>query len=144
MPARNTKVLVSLALAAGAVALLIIAATSRSGYTTDYYRTPTEFLSHASDYVNLTIRVNGKVVPGSIRRSPVSAENGMPVLDFLLGDSLGTIPVRYVGTTVPDAFKESADVVVEGLYTADGLVQARQLLVKCPSKYEATPTEERQ
>ena len=143
MPVRNTKVLVSLALAAGGVAVLIVAATTRTGYTTDYYRTPTEFLANASDYVSSAVRVNGKVVPGSIRRRPVSEVNGVPALDFVLGDSLNVLSVHYVGTDVPDAFRENADVVVEGIYTPDGNVQARQLLVKCPSKYEAAPASDR-
>jgi len=140
MRARNIKVMISLGLVIGAIAVLVIASTTRSSYTTHYYRTPSEFLARSHDYVNSMVRVNGKVVQGSIRRTPVSAQNSLPVLDFVLGDSLNnTVPVHYVGTTVPDAFKEGADVVVEGIYTSEGVLEAKQLLVKCPSKYEAAP-----
>ena len=142
MKARNIRITISLTLVIGAIVLLVVTTTSRTGYTTHYYHTPTEFLAVADDYVGMDVRVNGKVVPGSIQRREVSATNELPVLEFSLGDSLSAlVPVRYVGTTIPDAFRETADVVVEGTYTAEGLLRAKQLLVKCPSKYETTPTE---
>ena len=139
MPKHNVKILISLVLVAGAVAVLIVTNTSRSGYTTDYYHTPSEFLASSSEYVNTVVRVNGKVVRGSIRQSADSASGGVPAIDFELGDSLSTMQVRYVGTAVPDAFRDGADVVVEGEYMSSGTVNATQLLVKCPSKYEALP-----
>ena len=140
MRARNVKILISLGLVVGAIALLMVTATTRSGYTTHYYRTASEFLARAPEYVDLPVRVNGKVVAGSIRRGAAAREGGPPIIDFVLGDSAATIPVHYEGTTVPDAFREGADVVVEGTYTAGGVLAAKQLLVKCPSKYESAPT----
>jgi cytochrome c-type biogenesis protein CcmE len=139
VPQRNIKILVSLTLVIGAVLVLIVTNTSRSGYTTDYYHTPSEFLEKAELYVNMSVRVNGKVVAGSILRGTSSDEVGLPVVDFTLGDSLRTLDVRYVGTAVPDAFRDGADVVVEGDYLPEGRIDAKQLLVKCPSKYEALP-----
>lgn len=143
MKARNIRIIISLTLVIGAIVLLVVTTTSRTGYTTHYYHTPTEFLATADSYVGLNVRVNGKVVPGTIQRQEVSATGELPVLDFSLGDSLSAhVPVRYIGTAIPDAFRETADVVVEGTYTAEGVLRAKQLLVKCPSKYETAPTEE--
>jgi len=142
MRARNIKVLISLSLVIGAIVLLVATMTARTGYTTHYYHTTSEFLAKADSYIGTDVRVNGTVMLGSVRRQDVSLERNVPRLDFMLGDSLSaTVPVTYVGTTIPDAFRETADLVVEGTYNEDGTIAAKQLLVKCPSKYETTPTE---
>lgn len=142
MRPRNVKIVISLALVVVAIVLLIATSTTRSGYTTHYYHSASEFLAKSQDYVNSSVRVNGRVIVGTVRRMPVSEERALPALDFVLGDSLGArVPVTYVGTTVPDAFREGADLVVEGVYTSEGVLEAKQLLVKCPSKYETAPTD---
>lgn len=133
----GAKVLISLGLIVAAIAILVYAGTARRGNTIHYYTTTSEFLAKAPQYVNAAVRVNGKVVPGSLEALNGSGATG---LRFALGDSLQrTVPVHYTGTAVPDAFREGADLVVEGVYTADSVLEARQLLVKCPSKYEAAP-----
>ena len=140
MRVRNIKLVVSLGLVIAAIVLLIAATTTRTGFTTHYYQTTSEFLASADDYVGRTVRINGKVVDGSIVRQEVSASNHLPILDFALGDTLSAhVPVRYIGTTVPDAFRAEADVVVEGRFGEDGVLEAKRLLAKCPSKYESTP-----
>jgi cytochrome c-type biogenesis protein CcmE len=142
MRARNIKVLISLSLVIGAIVLLVVTMTTRTGYTTHYYHTTSEFLANADAYIGTNVKVNGTVMPGSVQRQDVSVERNLPRLDFVLGDSLSAIiPVTYTGTTVPDAFRETADLVVEGTYNEDGIIVARQLLVKCPSKYETTPSD---
>ena len=73
MKARNIRIIISLTLVIGAIVLLVVTTTSRTGYTTHYYHTPTEFLATADSYVGLNVRVNGKVVPGTIQRQEVSA-----------------------------------------------------------------------
>ena len=138
MQARRLKFIVSILLVVGAIGLLVATSTTKSGYTTDYYQTPSEFLRRAQEYTGRAVRVNGKIRPGSVRH--IRGENGPPALEFVLADTTSTLPVRYEGTTVPDAFREGADLVVEGVYAANGVLSARQLLVKCPSKYEADPT----
>ncbi|HQK23096.1 MAG TPA: cytochrome c maturation protein CcmE [Candidatus Latescibacteria bacterium] len=133
----GTKVLISLGLIAAAIAILVVAATMRQGATIHYYTTTSEFLNRAPDYINKPVRVNGKVVPGSLERV---GSDGPTDLRFALGDSVHhTLPVHYRGTALPDAFREGADVVVEGVYLPTGVLEARQILAKCPSKYEAAP-----
>lgn len=99
-----------------------------------YYLTVDELLARGGDAYGEEVRLMGEVVDGSVSRNPetntlrfaVSAEDG------------ATLPVVYSGM-VPDAFKQGADVVVEGSLTQAGTFQADSLLVKCPSKYEARP-----
>jgi cytochrome c-type biogenesis protein CcmE len=136
----STKVLISIGLIGTAIAVLIAAGTTTSGNTTHYYHTTSEFLARAPQYVNNSVRVNGRVVPGSLGPLPGTSASGTEGFVFALGDSLQrTLRVHYKGTTIPDAFREGADLVVEGIYTPSGVLEARQLLVKCPSKYEAAP-----
>jgi cytochrome c-type biogenesis protein CcmE len=47
-----------------------------------------------------------------------------------------TITVRYAGI-VPDTFKDDAEVIVSGSVKGDGTFVAKDLIAKCPSKYEA-------
>src|SRR5215813_2111776 len=47
-----------------------------------------------------------------------------------------TVQVRYVGGSVPDAFKEGRHVIVTGkLENGTFVAQADSLITKCPSKY---------
>ncbi len=47
-----------------------------------------------------------------------------------------TVPVRYIGGSVPDAFKAGRRIIVTG-HMADGrfVANADSLVTKCPSKY---------
>ncbi|MCE7939214.1 MAG: cytochrome c maturation protein CcmE [Chloroflexi bacterium CFX6] len=59
-------------------------------------------------------------------------------LRFVLTGKDGRVPVVYRGV-VPDTFDLAESVTVGGRVTADGGFAADQLLVQCPSKYEAVP-----
>ena len=76
------------------------------------------------------VRINGKVQQGSI----VRADSGMDV-QFVMTDGSAVLPVSYHGI-IPDTFVDGADVVVEGTRSDDGTFVARDMLAKCPSKYE--------
>lgn len=77
-------------------------------------------------------------VRGSIDRASVErAEEGL-ALHFVMGGKDGRLPVRYQGV-VPDTFDLADTVTVGGRLSADGTLVADELLVQCPSKYEAVP-----
>ena len=46
------------------------------------------------------------------------------------------MPVHYQGA-VPDAFQEGLEVVVDGRMGSRAPSSGRELIVKCPSKYES-------
>jgi cytochrome c-type biogenesis protein CcmE len=97
-----------------------------------YYLTVSELLARNDAAYGERVRLMGKVEDGS---AVTDAETN--TLHFAVTDGDGTsLPVVYSGM-VPDAFKEGADVVVEGSLTRVGTFEADSLLVKCPSKYEA-------
>jgi cytochrome c-type biogenesis protein CcmE len=108
--------------------LLVVVGTQGSGV--GYYMTVTEFLD-TEDQTRLGLRVNGKVVHGTISREDTGEDVG-----FEMTDGGAVLAVRYHGI-IPDTFVDGADVVVEGALENDGTFSAHMLLAKCPSKYES-------
>lgn len=97
-----------------------------------YYVTVDEFLTAPEKYHDKTLKVAGRVKDGSIRK----LLNETSMLEFVIADAGGELPVRYRGL-VPDTFKAGGDVVATGRMGSDGLFQANHILAKCASKYEA-------
>lgn len=113
-----------------AVALGYLGFTAFQGASM-YYLTVDELLARNEAAYGERVRLMGKVEDGSVERS--SETN---TLRFAVTDENGaSLPVVYSGV-VPDAFKQGADVVVEGSLERAGTFEADSLLVKCPSKYE--------
>lgn len=98
----------------------------------------------------ISVRVRGQVEPGTLQVDPV----GMTVT-FRLGpddDQAGGgsgvqasvapgsprpwLPVTYHGAR-PDNLQEGKQVIVEGALAPGGNLSARELMVTCPSRYEA-------
>ena len=74
------------------------------------------------------LRLGGTVVPGSIERDGLSTS-------FLVTD--GDIEIRVdTESPLPDAFKDSSEVVATGTYDGVGF-SATRVLAKCPSKFKA-------
>jgi len=96
-----------------------------------YYLTVDELLAKGETIYGQQVRLNGKVVPGSIQSEPTTR-----TYRFLVtSDGQRSVPVVYQGA-VPDTFREDAEVVLEGSLTPQGVFEAKTLLAKCPSKYE--------
>ena len=108
--------------------LLVVGMSRPGGFA--YYVTVSEFLDQPQRS-GAGIRVNGKVVSGSIER----LASGMDVR-FTMSDGASSLPVRYHGI-IPDTFVDDADVVVEGALAEGQVFTADVLLAKCPSKYES-------
>lgn len=108
---------------------------------TVYYVTATE-LRAGGGPAGQVVRVGGRVVDGSIERDDRSLTLRFAISDRPRdGEGGAEVPVVYRGV-VPDLFgyaKEGyyQDVVVEGRYTRDGMLQAQQLLVSHGGLQEA-------
>lgn len=72
---------------------------------------------------------------GKVKAESISRESDGIGLTFAVTDGVRSIPVLY-SREVPDTFKENGDVVVEGMMDSSGVFHAKNLLAKCPSKYE--------
>lgn len=112
-----------LALALGGLAVL--AGTSvRDGLV--YYRTPSELAGAGGDSL---VRVGGLVVSGST----VQDDSGSRLV---LTDGATDLPVAYPGA-LPAVLHEGEGAVVEGVVSADGVLQAEQFLLRHSNEYRA-------
>ena len=118
----NLKVILALGL--GAVALVI--------GVTSFNKTVTPYISFAE-----ARRSSGLVqVNGVLADKQYVMKQEEQYLSFRLRDSRGEVlPIEYRGV-IPGNFDQATSIVAIGRYH-DGTFAAEQLLVKCPSKYQA-------
>lgn len=91
-----------------------------------------DLLSRTGEYADKRIEVGGKVVPGSIDKSPGAFSFQIQELDSIL-------KVRYVGDEpIPDGiYADDAVATVRGIYRHEGCVDATSVRTKCASKYRS-------
>ncbi len=103
-----------------------------------YYLTVPELKAQANTegaaFYDKTVRVSGPLHKESIDWNAKTM-----TLKFHINEGNDMFPVVYVGP-VPDTMENGESVVVEGKYSSDGIFNASNILVKCPSKYEAEKT----
>ena len=136
---KNGRFLVGLVGVAAMVAWLMWTGISDSMV---YYLTPGELLERVESeptFHEIGVKVGGRVVEGSWARR----KSGAGTHEFLVSDLEDpevTFAVRY-GDILPDTFNDEAEVVVEGIYGADGIFRAHAVLTKCGSRFEAAEEE---
>ncbi len=108
--------------------------------TSVYYMTVSELVDKKDAIYSEGVRVNGVVVPGSIKKDRSNLKVNFKIMDSEEKDSEKNILVYYEGI-IPDMFQENIDVVVEGVVDNSGTLSANTLLTACPSKYEADKAE---
>ena len=132
----NRKIIsgiVTLALLVGGVAYLF---ASSAGEAFEYYKHVDEIMAQPAQWEHKHVQVHGFVVPGSIQKR-LDKEHSQIEYKFMAVNCGKELEVHYSGT-VPDTFKDRAEVVVKGTL-ADGRFDAREISAKCPSKYQARP-----
>lgn len=127
----RVKWTIGLIIAAGAVALFFLSSTGNSKPV--YYYSPSEFHADPAKQHD-RLKLKGLIQPGSVKMSPNRLDVWFNVQDEK--DLTKSLPVHYQGA-VPDAFQEGLQVVVDGRMDSQGTFQGRELIVKCPSKYES-------
>jgi cytochrome c-type biogenesis protein CcmE len=96
-----------------------------------YYYSVDEFSANISDVSDYSLRIAGRVKPGSVNRDLEKMN-----LSFTLAGAETEIPVYYAGT-VPENFTDNIEVVVEGRLDKTKSFKADTLMTKCVSKYKA-------
>ena len=114
----------------GAIALVLIglvfSAMTRPG-ATDFYLTTSELTAKGATAPGQAVRVNGRVVEGSVQRDGLTTT-------FTVTDAKADVTVT-TDQPLPSAFKPGADVVAHG--TFDGTTfTADDVVAKCPSKFK--------
>ncbi len=82
------------------------------------YLTVSEVKSQGESLYDQQLRVEGKVVPGSI-----NWDEKLKIMGFTLTDDKESLMIVYEGF-VPENFKPGVDVIVEGRYRTDGVLEA--------------------
>ncbi|HSJ56413.1 MAG TPA: cytochrome c maturation protein CcmE [Anaerolineae bacterium] len=117
----------------GAVVVAVIAAliaTSFSGSTSDYLKVA-EVKALGPDQTRDS-RVSGAIVADSVEWSTRDMH-----LTFEIEDDTGQLAISYHGPQ-PDMLVDAVEAVAIGRYDPEAEVfEAGELLMKCPSKYEA-------
>ncbi len=97
-----------------------------------YYKTVDELLNDTGRFAGQSIRVNGALVPDSLRQKP-----GTDQYRFKVSKRGKIMEVAYAGV-LPDAMGDGQDVIVHGIFSEKkNIFSATEILTKCPSKYEA-------
>lgn len=119
---KHIIIVVLLALSAG------LAYDSLSNYINPYVSV-TEIVSKSTSYTGKNLQVMGKMSADSLERG----DDGS--LSFDLTDGSSYITVTYKGIP-PQNLDPENEIVVVGSIEDGGTLQASQIMVKCPSKYE--------
>ncbi len=128
MRKRNLKFVVGGAIVAVAIIYLVYSGIQKTAL---YYLTVSEFRNRGDETYGEAVRVNGKVLDGSIRW-----ESKEGALYFTIIDEQNKLPIIHKGVA-PDTFRGGAEVVIEGRYAPEDIFEADKIMAKCPSKYEA-------
>jgi cytochrome c-type biogenesis protein CcmE len=111
------------------VVIGVLMAVSFSGSTSDYLSIA-EVKALGSDQPRDS-RVAGAIVPDSVDWNTRELH-----LTFEIEDDTGQLEISYHGPQ-PDMLVDAVEAVVIGKYDPEnGLFEAEELLMKCPSKYE--------
>src|SRR5512143_678693 len=126
------KFLLGAAVIVGSVALLMAQGVKQFG---QYSLKPSELAQRVSRDPSLYdtgLKMEAKVVPGSVKRDAASQ-----TIEFKVTDGSQIYPVSYRGLA-PDTFTDAQDieVVVEGRLGHDGVFRATTLVGKWCTRYE--------
>jgi cytochrome c-type biogenesis protein CcmE len=102
-----------------------------SKYVDEVMREPARYANRGE------LRVEGMVAAGSVQN-----QTGTREYRFVVERNGHSMPVRYVGI-VPDTFREGIGVTVRGRLSSSGEFDAREVVAKCPSKYEMRAAQQR-
>lgn len=129
--------------------LAILAALGYFGYqgfneSMSYFQTvPELYASGEKAYDRTSLKVQGEVMKGSIRREGTTTVFTIGPKDFKVpenfapGPKTQTLTVRYVGTdALPDTFRDYASAIVTGRMHKDGTFEGTFIQAQCASKYE--------
>ena len=152
------KFIVGGVLILAAVVYLIISSTKANA---EYFMTVDELQAKGYSLVGQNIRISGAVAGDTIQFNPntndlsfeivnvpgdnatIAAQGGLAKVlhDAVIDPSRSRLMVVYNGPK-PDLMRDEAQAIITGHLGADGIFQAEELLLKCPTKYqEAVPSQ---
>ena len=106
-------------------AFLYLFLTSFKSENLAYFRTVDEIAAMGQELYGRGIRVEGKLVPNSLKRNPEAMK-----LAFRIQGEKSTLPVRFIGVP-PDLLENGFPVIAEGKINRQGVLVAKNLMVAC-------------
>ncbi len=151
-PGARLKFIIGGLLIIAAVIYLIVSSTQASA---QYFLTIDELFAKASDIKDRELRISGAVLGDSIQYDPqtllltftianipgdnkeIEAQGGLAEVlhQAVIDPSRQKLNVQYNGPK-PDLLRNEAQAIITGKMGEDGVFQAEELLLKCPTKYE--------
>ena len=143
------------------IAAIIYLIVSSTQVNAQYFVTVDELRAKGSSAVGQNLRISGAVIGNTIRYDPksltltftianvpgstkeVDAQGGLAKVlhDAVVDPTRNHLVVVYNGAK-PDLLKDEAQAILTGKIGADGIFYASELLLKCPTKYQAAaPTQ---
>ncbi|MCX6031279.1 MAG: cytochrome c maturation protein CcmE [Chloroflexi bacterium] len=113
------------------IGLLISQAVSSTGA---YYREVGEVLAQQNSLVSKNLRVSGNIVTESITYDAPTL-----TLNFKISDPKDVgkqLAIHFHGVKPDQMDREGSSAIIEGSLGSNGVVEANNLLLKCPSRYE--------
>ncbi len=128
---KQLKFAVGGVLVVGMIVYLIVSAISTAG---SYYREVGEALDQRAALAGKPLRVSGNIVTESIKYDAPTLD-----LTFMISDPTDAskqLPIHFHGVKPDQMDREGSSAIVEGTLGENGTVEANNLLLKCPSRYE--------
>lgn len=98
-----------------------------------YFYTVDQAIAQGADLEGQRVRIKGVVERGSI-----VGEDGQLFRKFRVAEKGKSLTVTYE-KAMPDTFEEDREVVVLGTVNDQNVLEAEEVIVKCPSRYEGAP-----
>jgi cytochrome c-type biogenesis protein CcmE len=133
MSSKKSKIIPSLVTLAVVIGGLTYLFYSSAGEAFEYYKHVDEVMNEPARWEGKHLQIHGFVVPDSIMKR-MDKEHQQIEYKFRAVNCGKEVEVRYSGT-VPDTFKDRAEVVVRGTL-AGTTFSATEISAKCPSKYQ--------
>jgi cytochrome c-type biogenesis protein CcmE len=157
-PAGRIKFIVGGLLIIAAVVYLIVSSTQANA---QYFLTVDEVFVKGPDLKGRDLRISGAVIGETIQYDPqtlnltftiasipgdnneIEAQGGLAVVlhDAVSDPARQRLVVVYNGPK-PDLLRNEAQAIITGKIGEDGVFQAEELLLKCPTKYEEAVPEQ--
>ena len=128
MSTRTSRAILSVLVVGGALGALLFMTMAESAA---FYKRVDEVMVTPSSWYGKPMNLHGYVVEGSIEKRRNSLDYRFKVKN---GDHV--VQAMYTGT-VPDTFKDGAEVVLTGTLGPEGFqVERDGVMAKCPSRYD--------
>jgi cytochrome c-type biogenesis protein CcmE len=128
---KNLKFIIGGVVIVALIGYLILSSISSEGA---YFREVGEVLNQQTALTGKNLRVSGKVVTESIVYDAPNLELTFNISDPT--DASKQLPIHFHGVQPDQIGRENTEAIVEGSLGPDGTVEANNLLLKCPSRYE--------